>query len=56
MTRPFKRLDDARSESKGSVGLGLAIVTDVARAHGGTLVLDASADLGGLRAELVLPK
>jgi two-component system osmolarity sensor histidine kinase EnvZ len=55
-TRPFTRLDAARSAGRGSVGLGLAIVTDVARSHGGTLVLGESPDLGGLRAELVLPK
>lgn len=54
--RPFTRLDAARGAGSGSVGLGLAIVTDVARSHGGTLLLQDSPDLGGLRAELVLPK
>jgi len=33
------------------VGLGLAIATDIARSHGGALVLTASARLGGLQAE-----
>ncbi|MBT8411799.1 MAG: two-component sensor histidine kinase [Octadecabacter sp.] len=55
--RPFTRLDPARNQDKGSgVGLGLAIVEDIARAHGGTLRLGASDDMGGLKAELVLPR
>ena len=53
--RPFARLDPARSNPAGNVGLGLAIVQDVARAHGGTLRLGES-DWGGLRAEIVLPR
>ncbi|WP_282077022.1 ATP-binding protein [Epibacterium ulvae] len=53
--RPFTRLDPARNQNKGSgVGLGLAIVADVARAHGGVFRLGKSEDLGGLKAELVL--
>lgn len=36
---PFVRLDQARADRSGSVGLGLAIVNDVARAHGGRLTL-----------------
>ncbi|KIT17161.1 ATP-binding protein [Jannaschia aquimarina] len=53
--RPFGRLDSARSNTEGNVGLGLAIVRDVARAHGGSLRLGRS-DLGGLKAEIVLPR
>ncbi|WP_293577153.1 ATP-binding protein [Phaeobacter sp.] len=54
-TRPFTRLDPARNQDLGSgVGLGLAIVTDIARAHGGTLRLGRSADLGGLQADIVI--
>ena len=54
---PFTRLDEARNQDRGSgVGLGLAIVTDIARRHGGTLRLGESADMGGLRADLVLPR
>jgi len=55
--RPFSRLDPARNQDSGSgVGLGLAIAADVARSHGGTLRLGESARLGGLKAELVLPR
>ena len=55
--RPFVRLDPARNQDRGSgVGLGLAIVSDIARAHGGQLRLGESAALGGLMAELVLPR
>lgn len=54
--RPFFRLDAARNQDRGSgVGLGLAIVNDIAQRHGGTLKLDDSADMGGLRAVLILP-
>lgn len=50
---PFARLDAARNPNQGGgVGLGLAIAADVARSHGGELILDDSARLGGLRAEL----
>jgi two-component system osmolarity sensor histidine kinase EnvZ len=53
--RPFARLDPARNQDLGSgVGLGLAIVTDIARAHGGMLRLGESEDLGGLQADIVI--
>ncbi len=53
--RPFARLDPARNQDQGSgVGLGLAIVTDIARAHGGTLRLGKSEELGGLQADIVI--
>lgn len=53
--KPFARLDPARNQNKGSgVGLGLAIVADVARAHGGTLRLGDSEELGGLQADIVI--
>ena len=55
--RPFTRLDPARNQDRGSgVGLGLAIVADIARSHGGVLRLTASDALGGLKAELVLAR
>lgn len=55
--KAFTRLDKARNQdSGGSVGLGLAIAADIARAHGGTLRLDASEKLGGLRADIVISR
>lgn len=55
--RPFARLDEARNQNRGGgVGLGLAIANDVARSHGGNLRLSDSADLGGLRVDLVLAR
>ncbi len=54
---PFQRLDEARNPNRGGgVGLGLSIAADVARSHGGTLRLGASEALGGLKAELILPR
>ena len=55
--KPFVRLEAARGQNQGGgVGLGLAIAADVARSHGGRLVLGASAELGGLLAEIRLPQ
>ncbi|WP_230976181.1 sensor histidine kinase [Pseudothauera nasutitermitis] len=53
MRRPFTRLENARSNTKGA-GLGLAIVERVMRAHGGALLL-LPRDGGGLRAVLRMP-
>lgn len=50
----FTRLDAARASQQGGAGLGLAIVADIAAAHGGTVVVDAS-PLGGARFVLRLP-
>lgn len=55
--KPFTRLDPSRNQDKGtSVGLGLAIATDIARAHGGVLRLGKSERLGGLRADIVIAR
>ena len=54
--RPFARLDAARNQDSPNVGLGLAIVADIARTHGGSLRLGESVALGGLRADLVLAR
>jgi len=53
--RPFSRLDETRSRNQKDVGLGLAIARDVARSHGGDILLSRS-PLGGLRASLRLPR
>jgi two-component system, OmpR family, osmolarity sensor histidine kinase EnvZ len=52
--RPFHRLDEGRNLQSGGSGLGLAIARDIARAHGGDIVLDESA-MGGLKATIRLP-
>jgi two-component system osmolarity sensor histidine kinase EnvZ len=52
--KPFVRLDQARNQDEGGSGLGLAIARDIARAHGGDIVLGDS-PLGGLRATVRLP-
>lgn len=53
----FTRLDDARARDAGGAGLGLAIVRELVRRHGGTVRLDeADPRTGsGLRAEVRLP-
>lgn len=54
--KPFSRLDKARNQDSGSgVGLGLSIAADIARRHGGQLILGKSEKYGGLRAEIRLP-
>lgn len=52
--RPFTRLDEARSLSERGMGLGLTVVRDVARSHGGDATLSKS-PMGGLRATIRLP-
>lgn len=55
--RPFTRLDDARNQNAASgTGLGLSIALDIARSHGGALVLEDSPAMGGLRAVMTLPR
>jgi signal transduction histidine kinase len=52
VTRRFHRLD--RSRSTPGTGLGLALVSAAAKAHGGTLRLESGASGQGLRAQLDL--
>ncbi len=55
--KPFSRLDEARNQNVGSgVGLGLTIVSDIAKQHGGVLVVGQSRDLGGARVEIAIPR
>ena len=52
--KPFLRLDDARNQDEGGTGLGLAIARDIARSHGGDIMLRDS-PMGGLRATVRIP-
>ena len=52
--KPFYKIDKSRSESRSSVGLGLAISSDIIKSHGGNLNFDKS-KLGGLRVKVTLP-
>lgn len=52
--KPFFRLEGSRNPETGGVGLGMTIARDVARGHGGEIIL-AESPMGGLRARLRLP-
>ncbi len=52
--KPFLRLDGARNQDEGGTGLGLAIARDIARSHGGDIMLGDS-PMGGLRAMVRIP-
>ena len=52
--KPFFRLDDARNQDEGGTGLGLAIARDIARSHGGDIML-CDSPMGGLRATVRVP-
>jgi signal transduction histidine kinase len=52
---PFHRLEASRSRETGGTGLGLSIARNIARAHGGDIVLRNLAK-GGLEATLTLPR
>jgi len=47
LQRPFERLGPDRTDTQGGSGLGLSIVTSIARAHGADLSLEPRTD-GGL--------
>jgi len=51
---PFYRVEGSRSRETGGVGLGLSVARDIARAHGGGLMLRNHPG-GGLEAILTLP-
>ncbi|MEO1747244.1 MAG: ATP-binding protein [Pseudomonadota bacterium] len=52
--KPFFRLDRARNLNESGTGLGLSIAKDIARRHGGDIILDDS-PLGGLRVVVRVP-
>lgn len=52
--KPFLRLDASRNQDHSGSGLGLAIARDIARGHGGDVILEDS-PLGGLRARVKVP-
>lgn len=52
--KPFLRLDDGLNPDQAGTGLGLAIARDIARSHGGDIMLSDS-PLGGLRATVQIP-
>jgi signal transduction histidine kinase len=51
---PFQRLEASRSRDTGGTGLGLGIARNIARAHGGDVILRNVE--GGLEAVLTLPR
>jgi signal transduction histidine kinase len=51
---PFTRLETSRNRTTGGSGLGLAVVKAIAEAHGGTIAVGASTQLGGARIVLTL--
>ena len=51
---PFFRVDKSRSRAMGGAGLGLALVTEIARQHGGQVKVLASSEQGSTIA-LMLP-
>ena len=52
--KPFYKIDKGRGETKSSVGLGLSIVSDIIRSHGGYVKLDKSS-MNGLGVKIFLP-
>jgi len=51
---PYYRIETSRSRETGGTGLGLTIARNIARKHGGTLIL-RNASGGGLECALTLP-
>jgi signal transduction histidine kinase len=51
----FYRVEGSRSRETGGVGLGLAVVRTIVRAHGGEVTLE-NREEGGLRAAVTLPR
>ena len=52
--QPFHRVETSRNRETGGTGLGLPIVRNILRAHGGDVTL-ANHEGGGVRATVILP-
>lgn len=52
---PFYRLEQSRNRDTGGTGLGLTIARNIARAHGGDLIL-RNVPQGGIEAVVTLPR
>ena len=52
--KPFYKVDKSRNQTKSSVGLGLAIASDIIRSHGRNIELGKS-EMGGLKIKIFLP-
>lgn len=52
---PFRRLEGSGNRDVSGSGLGLVIARDIAREHGGDIVIETSETLGGARVVLRLP-
>ena len=46
ITEPFYTVDKSRSKKHGGVGLGLALVQEIVRAHGAALEIDSTPGQG----------
>ena len=53
--QPFFRVDKSRSRAMGGAGLGLALVSEIARQHNGQVKVTQSSEKGSTIA-LILPK
>jgi len=53
---PFYRLEGSRNRASGGSGLGLSIARNIARWHGGDLVLQSGPQNKGIIAQLSLPR
>ncbi len=54
VVKPFYKIEKSRLEKKSSVGLGLAISSDIIKSHGGDMNFNKS-NLGGLKVIISLP-
>jgi signal transduction histidine kinase len=52
----FERLDEARGRDRGGAGLGLAVVAEIAAAHGGRVAVVDHPDYRGAVLRLTLPR